>query len=268
MASFNICSYNVQMRPILDNVCYKAKRIGPRLNQFDIACLQEGFAGDHKLAKYTNHIHKVNPDQKRNCFTIVDSGLLTLSNFDLKAVHFEVYNNYATFQDFIASKGVLMTRWNINGCLVDVYNTHMQAGNGQEGLDAARSQILQLIKAVNTHTPPENGLIVLGDFNMSPIRPGKTNLELLPQPMYDDDTIMIHRTTSFNMMVTQLNLTDVYDIFYPGQFDYFDRCLFRSGIKVKLVPNSIKSDKTFLDENGNMLSDAWPLVINITVSKS
>jgi len=265
--NFNICIYNTQMRPFLDNVCFKADRIGPRLNDYDIVCLQECFSGDQKLVNKSTHLHKVNPNEKRNIFTIVDSGLVTLGNFDLKYTHFEIYDEFATFQDFIASKGLLMTRWNINGCYVDIYETHMQAGNGEDGLEAARGQVLQLINTVNRHTPEENGLIILGDFNMGPLRHGKTNNQLVPHSFYDDEITYIHRATSFEIMHTQLKLNDVWDILHPNTFDGLDRCLFRNGTKTKLTPNTIKWNDTFVDGNGNQLSDSRPLIVNMMVEK-
>lgn len=83
--NIHLCIYNIQSRPFLDNVCYKADHIGPRLNAFDLVCLQEAFYGDHRLCDNTNFKYKVNPEKKRYFYTLVDYGLLTLSSMKIQS---------------------------------------------------------------------------------------------------------------------------------------------------------------------------------------
>ena len=266
---FTLCIYNTQMRPVLDNTYHKAKRIAAKVNKFDLVCLQECFAHDELLVSKSSHKHKVNPEKKRNCFTLVDSGLITLGNFDLITSYFEVYDAFSSFQDAIASKGLLMTRWNINGCIVDIYDTHMQAAaDNDNDLAATRKQAKQLVKAVKTYTPPEHGLIICGDFNMGPYRPGKTNAQLLPTPPYTDDKMMINKTTSFGVIFDGLKMSDVEDIIRPGTYDGYDRCLFRNGTKVKFTPKAIDWDRTsFVDEDNKQLSDSFPIIVKMLVTR-
>lgn len=262
--NINLCIYNTQSRPFLDPVCYKADHIGPKLNDFDLVCLQECFAGDERLANNTNFTYKINPDKKRHFYNLVDSGLLVLSNLNLQKTYFEIYNDYASFQDFIASKGFLMTRWKINNKYLDVYTTHMQAGGTQSGFDAAQGQADQLVNAINKLTPKENGLLVVGDFNMGPLR-NKTYVEL--SDIYEDEITMINRMNIFNSIIVRLHLIDVWDVLETNPaYNGFDRCLFRNGTNVTINPNNIRWDNTFIGEDGKQLSDSKPIIVNLTIS--
>jgi len=256
------------MRPFLDSIAHKGHHISAKLNAYDIVCIQEGFDGKDLLKAKAKHKEKIAPGTKRNLLTWVDSGLLTFGNYELLAHHFEVYRDAATFQDIIASKGVLMTRWKIGTGIVDIYNTHLQAGGGSAGHDASRGQIQQLVKFVQSHTPPENALIVVGDFNMGPHRPGRDHLDMLPHPRYCSNEEMLHKTASFQILLESLNLLDFEDQFHVELLDWFDRCLFRPGTKTKLIPYSLLWDrKTMFDPDGEALSDSHPILFTFDIGE-
>jgi hypothetical protein len=259
----SICSYNTQMRPILDETKNKALLIGPKLNPYNLCCLQECFSNANVLIAAGNHNYVASPTEKRNCITFIGPGLVTKTNYEIIYEEFEVYNDYATFQDFLASKGVLCTRLNINDSIVDVYNTHMQAGRGNAGLAATASQTQQLIDFIRRTTNPNNGIILIGDFNMGPLRDNLT-YDQYTQP-YDDKITMERLTSSFEHLKKSLKLKDVadeLDILGSG----FDRCLYCSGVKTKITPIKFTTG-IFAKSNGKWLSDACPFLIDLYIEK-
>lgn len=259
-----VCLYNTQMRPILDNTFKKATLIGPKLNPYDLCCLQECFDEKHKLISMSDHKFTFAPTLKRNCWSLVDSGLIIKTNYEVIFEHFEIYRSYATFQDIIASKGIAMVRLRIKNLLVDVYSTHMQAGSGQAGHIATGEQTAQLIACIQKYTPSENGLILLGDFNMGPKRGDLTYDKY--NPPYDTHENMVAATTKFEFLKSSLNVVDVAD-FLGVTGDQFDRCLIRSSEMVVLTPIKF-SVTSFVDSDGVPLSDANPFIINLNCEQN
>jgi hypothetical protein len=237
------------------NIDLKARSIAPQLNAFDIVCLQECYVGDNTLANNTNFKYIINPEQKRHFYTL-DSGLLVLSNMNLYNTYFELYYDYDGFYDSIVSKGFLMTRWKINGKFLDVYNISLQQGGRQSGFDAAQGQVDQLVRGINKLTPKEHGLLVVGIFNVGPLR-NKTYTEL--SSLYEDEITMMNCMNIFNSLVIRLHLLDVWDMLHPNPtYDGFERCLFRNGTNISIQPNTIQW--------GNSFYDSRPIIVNLTIS--
>ena len=140
----------------------------------------------------------------------------------------------------------------------------MQATSGEAGFDAAQGQVDQLVNAINRLSPPENGLLVVGDFNLGPLR-NKTYQEL--STIYENEITMMNRMNIFNSLIVRLQLLDAWDILQPNpSYDGFDRCLFRNGTQMTITPNTIQWDDTFVGEDGKQLSDSKPIIVNLTIS--
>lgn len=264
---FNILTYNVQMRPIIDNNSYKALRISPKLNNYNIIALQESFCKKSELIKQCKHSFMAHHSDKYCALSLVDSGLSTLSNFPIIETNKVHFRSRAGFQDIIASKGILLTRTKINGHIIDIYNTHMQAEDAQGGTLARIDQAKQIVEFINASSPMTHSVILIGDFNMSPQRFLRDVANFKQKDtMPNEQTIL--RNFAFTMMQESLELVDLADALLPNELDDYDRILFRSGKGYELKPISIeKHCAHFKDEHHQALSDATPIVGTFSIKE-
>jgi endonuclease/exonuclease/phosphatase family metal-dependent hydrolase len=243
---FTVLNYNVQMRPLLDDNDYKGKIISPKLNHYNIAALQESFSGKNILMNEALHPFKAHFTQKRCMFCLVDSGLSTLSDFEIIEKKSLLYRSWAGIQDGVASKGVLLTRLLINGNILDIYNTHMIASSDICGANSARhDQATQLIDFVKENSPDTHSVLVLGDFNMCP-----SHLDAS-----EDDRIF--KAKIFSMILKKLDLKDTFDSLIGPRPHDIHRILFRSGLEHGFRPLAIEQHNDFfVDKNNVPLSDS------------
>lgn len=268
--NLTILSYNVQMRPVIDNVFKKAKLIGPKLNGYDIVGVQEAFAYASELSNHTDYTNQIVPTKKRHWYTLLGCGLIALSNFNLISHHIHIYNHAANIQDTIASKGFIMTRWLLSpGVYLTTILTHMQADFTtcpENGPDASMDQAIELVSYIKAYVPSTDGLIVYGDQNIGPAR--SYDYTQYHDAGYLSNEDVARRSAIYNYIMNTLNLTDIWDQLYlpPNNYDGFDRAMYRSAPNVNIVANSIKRNNTFVDNNGEPLSDSMPVEINITIN--
>ncbi|MCA9506830.1 MAG: endonuclease/exonuclease/phosphatase family protein [Myxococcales bacterium] len=248
------------------------------------------------LTENLQHKHKFYLSKKRPLFLLntflTNSGLAVFSKFPIvssKYTFYEAIANCLPTQcagDMLASKGVIMTRLNIDGAIIDVYNTHMHAGDKIVEHEARLKQIKQLINFINDNSSPDSSVILMGDFNMSPKREGKTRKQLKPSGHYSDQEDMIRRTSAFDQLIKGLGFTDAIDSITENknvtaickenyekitskkakggtcrqQPDEIDRILYRPGkYKLKLLGLRKDADR-FLNDKGKRLSDGNPNV--------
>lgn len=255
---FSVLTYNVQARPWFDETKEKFAGISPLLNRFDIVGLQELFKDHHRAWAQADHPVKVYHSRLKHSFKIVGSGLSNMGNFPLvetKAINFDALGE---FQNKPASKGVLMTRFNILGMMVDVYNTHIEAGKSPEALQARIGQGDEIIAFVKENSPPEHSVIFVGDWNMRPSRGPEDLEENKDNP----------RVITFDRIVRELNFKDASDeVVGPTETD-IDRILFRAGTDHNLdVLSWQKDDPDFYFENGDNLSDHDPVFSTFRLSR-
>jgi endonuclease/exonuclease/phosphatase family metal-dependent hydrolase len=103
-------------------------------------------------------------------------GLLTLSRLPIEQSHFTLYRQRGhwytpAIADWVLHKGVLATRMTLDGVPISVLNTHLNAnysGDWRRQNRYARYewQQLQQLAEVVAEQPPENLLIVVGDFSI------------------------------------------------------------------------------------------------------
>lgn len=261
--AFSLITYNIQSRPLLD--ADRARRnlpiIGEKLNEFDIAGVQECFSLADLLFDAADHESRYYFDKPGHWWSLANSGLASLSRFRLLAVKTHHYTNKAETADQVASKGILLTRYDIGGQIVDVYNTHMQAGHSDAAQQARQRQADELARFVEHNSPLCHAVILHGDFNMSPARPGKPWQQYQPQH-YASDADMTARTAVFTALMQRLHLHDVSDELFGPIHDHIDRVLHRDSDTVALVPLSWENrGNSFLDAEGKPLSDSSPIVV-------
>lgn len=258
---FSLISYNVQSRPFLDlgRAIANLPQIGARANAYDIVGVQECFSVCNLLLKAATHLSRYYFDQKQNWWNIANSGLASLSKFPLIEHEQMFFQAKAEFSDSIASKGVILMRYNLDGKILDVYNTHMQAGNSEGAQVARAAQAIELATFISDHSPKDHAVILHGDFNMGPHRDGKNWADFRPQH-YSSEADMLARTAVFTDLMNRLQLIDVSDSLNGPSLDHIDRILWRNGdgFVIKALEWADNS-KDFRDSKGLDLSDSIPL---------
>jgi len=256
-AEFSVLTYNVQGRPSFDDTKHKFPYISPLLNRFDIVGVQECFKDHQRLWAQADHPVKVYHSELRNPFKIVGSGLGNLGRFPLVATEAMTFSDPGDFQNWPASKGILLTRFDVNGMTLDVYNTHFCAGRKEDSRRAKHVQGDEMIAFVQQHSPPAHNVIFVGDFNMRPSR-GPEDREAHK----DDPKVVV-----FDRVFEALKFRDASDeINGPTRID-IDRILFRPGTDCTMEVLSWQKDgPEFYDPAKAPLSDHEPVFARFRLS--
>lgn len=254
---FTICTYNVQARPWFDDAEHKFQFISPLMNNHDIVAFQECFKQHDLLFAKSEHPVKIYHGTFYHPFKIVGSGLAMVANYPLVKVESKNYDALGEFQNWPASKGLLMGRFDMNGLTLDVYTTHIEAGGSPEALQAKIGQGDEIIEFVQKHSPPEHSVILLGDFNMRP------SLNPEDKEKHKDNP----RVFTFDKIMDELALKDVdFEINGPVR-DLIDRILFREGTGHELLPLTWQHDAPeYYDPAGKPLSDHEPVFAKFRIS--
>ena len=193
---FTLLSYNVHGLPPVTSggwwMGQRLERIRRAFSTYPVVLLQEDFATRSALAKGGQWLVHHGPGRRWRwghllsapvwipCWLttlcgnppIVGSGLTTQVRRDhfrdvepLVSRHYEKCRGYLTGgSDCFAAKGFTGTRLRLpQGMVVDVYNTHLDAGNSKRDLAVRWEQIRDLARAVAGHSP--DAIIVAGDLN-------------------------------------------------------------------------------------------------------
>ena len=163
LISFNIHGFNKNKN------AQKISKIIDSVQNFDILSLQENWSYNNLfLDKIKNF--KFISDKSKTVFN--STGLSILLNKSIDVIKYEVMNfthcNGIFFNgnDCLASKGFIFARINLSGNLLDIYNTHLDAGSSKKDQSVRRLQLNELyeyIKNKNSNYP----LIITGDFNIN-----------------------------------------------------------------------------------------------------
>ena len=141
--------------------------------------------------------------------------------------------------DCLASKGFQMMRLRVGAGSVDVYNTHHEAGGGDEDNAVREGQVDEVLAAM-TEWSAGRAVLFLGDFNLHGDDP--------------EDLPALERYWDFGLedSCELLGCTD------PGRID---RALIRSGDDLTLTPTSWEVPEHFVDEQEEPLSDHDPVAV-------
>jgi endonuclease/exonuclease/phosphatase family metal-dependent hydrolase len=266
----SVASYNVQARPLLDHPEEKFPQMSPLLNAYDVVLIQECFVRHELLwasADFPNKVYFGRPARGKG----INSGLSVLTRLPMGETANEHYRDAGELQDRIASKGILLVRLQVGGMPLDVYDTHMEAGNSPPAQQARRKQAEQVVEFVKKNSPSNHALILMGDFNMGPLRPGKPWQEYAPNH-YVSEEDMQGRTSAFEIMRKGLALQDAADVLHEKKVqkdadDGIERLLYRDGTQVHVEPLSCAFDnERFRRPDGSRLSDGSPLVARIRLT--
>jgi endonuclease/exonuclease/phosphatase family metal-dependent hydrolase len=168
-----------------DDPAARFPQIGRLVNGYDVVLLQEDFAYHRSIRKNAWHgIQRRGNPQDRNPIANLlapivcgrcGSGLSTLIDLGetaLLAEHREAYRDYSGWfnarNDAWVTKGLLALRVRLpDGVVIDVYNSHLDAGKKPKRVRDQRTrdrQLAQLERAIRGFSG-SGALIVAGDFN-------------------------------------------------------------------------------------------------------
>ena len=148
------------------NSAERAKKISPWLQPYDIVILNEAFCNKKQL--FSENDFPFRQGLGRQWWTIFDSGVIILSKFPIVKTENMHYRKRAHV-DMFAAKGILMCRIELeHGRLLDVFATHMQAGNSRAEQKARDAQALDVAEFAYKHSVDAQAILFAGDLNMGP----------------------------------------------------------------------------------------------------
>jgi len=241
--TFTALTYNVHGLPDFvtgDDTGSRMEQIAPMLDSFHIAGLQEDFD-----ARWHALLDEAASHDARRWFGEVPqgrfygSGLFMLSVFPethYAATRYDTCHGTSTgASDCLAAKGFQLLRVDLGGgAEVDVYNSHLEAGSGEDDVAARARHVEQLIESM-TDASAGRAILFLGDTNL--------------QAHNEADAPLLDR------WIQTVGLTDAceeVDCPEPGRID---RILYRDGAGVDLEATSWAVEERFVDGEGQALSD-------------
>lgn len=155
---------------------------------------------------------------------------------DALSIYYETCNGtFDGASDCLASKGFQVARLALGpGAALDVYNTHMEAGNSAED-DASRAAQLDMVLAQLASFSADNAVLLLGDTNLGGDDP--------------EDVPLIDR------LMAEGGFTDACDAVACPEPGRIDKILLRDGGGLRLAVESWAIDPAFVDSEGTPLSD-------------
>lgn len=249
--AFVVVSYNVHGLASAitgDDTNKRLKQIGPLLDGYEIVGLQEVFTQegyDNLKAGFNHPVQHWFPDTKEG--KAAGSGLLLLSRFravEVKTEHYEFCHGTLTGAgDCFASKGFQMVRYELSpGVEVDVYNSHFEAGNGDEDRDARNKNLLKL-RDTMLQWSKDRAIVFTGDTNLHEDREGD-------KKALDD-------------WLKTVPLQDACEAVNCPKKGRIDRVLFRDGKTVTWKAISWDIPSNFVDADKKALSDHEPIVVKL-----
>jgi hypothetical protein len=155
--------------------------IGDLAKQFDLVLFQEAFVRPAQLARYTEHTWSDHPmftqgggadwwPLRAMCDICLSPGLLMLAQEKPEFVHAEPYEAFAGWNtdlnkaDDFFSKGFQLVKFTT----LWVLNSHMDAGRGQDSIEARALQFRQITAAFKRLVPSDAPLLIGMDSNLRP----------------------------------------------------------------------------------------------------
>ncbi len=179
-----VVSYNVHGLPAWitrDDPEARMRAIGPRLALYDVALVQEDWSHHALLAASAGHATQLRGNGPRAVLLAgfsffcggCGSGLSVFASLprervlDVEAVPYGLCADWLLgANDCWATKGFLFARLRLaSGAEVDVYDTHLEAGDGEDDL-AVREQQLERLRGFMAERSAGRAVILGGDLNL------------------------------------------------------------------------------------------------------
>lgn len=258
--TFSLLTYNTAGLPSFINGLNHVRHfeIGEKINEYDIALIQEDFLFHLRLIRFNEHAYRSEINEYHDLinllkqFKLTADGLHRFSNTPFSSVERTQWDKCSGFidkaNDCLAKKGFSVARHQIaEGVEVDIYNLHKDAGSAASDHAARASGLMQLINRIEQSINDGQAVIVAGDWNLD--RSSDLNVTLLDE--ITDATGLID--------VSELLGTD------EQYINKVDRVLYISSSNLELTPIHYEDlSEEFSDEKGNDLSDHPPILVEFS----
>ena len=170
-------NFNIHGLPPIVNGFNDSKRVNHIFNnskKYDIVLFQENWAyqeilpyffDDHKIiiGEKTKFCKKNNPKRSSGLNIMVKNNINISSHSEYL---FEQCNGIIAYSnDCLASKGFIYSEIILKNDTLNLYVTHLDAGNSKKDIEARKSQLISLTNDINNIE--NNGpLVICGDFNI------------------------------------------------------------------------------------------------------
>ena len=236
-------TYNIHGLPELvtnDDTPERIRQLSPLLNDYAFVGLQEDWDDSNHtvILENTDHPYTDYFDDTIDSDRVYGSGLAVLSDFPFVSItqtHYEQCHGLLDgASDCFASKGFQRAEISLNEeQSLFVYNTHLEAGGGDEDNLARDAQVDQLLDSMASLSP-ESPIVLMGDLNLRPTDPSDV-------PLLD----RLHAS----------GLLDSCQETECSEANHIDQILFRSSSTVDLTALHWSRESHFIDDNGVDLSD-------------
>lgn len=214
-------------------------QIAALLEDYDVVGLQEDFDTEGHAALVGEATHPASRwfDALAAEDRVYGAGLSQLSRTEVVDYYEEHYDQcngvFDGSSDCLASKGFQVLTLSLGGEELDFYNTHHEAGGGDEDVAARSSQVDQVIAAVAARSS-DRAVLYTGDFNLRP-----SDIEdVEPLARYDE-----------------AGLPRSCDLLDCAESDHIDQLRLRSSPTLEVWPIAWSRETVFVDGDGADLSD-------------
>ncbi len=215
------------------------------VSQYDLVLLQEAFVRPTQIARYTQHAWSNHPlfteggggdwwPLRWTCEICLSPGLLILAQEQPMSVHSEPYEAFAGWNtdlnkaDDFFSKGFHLVQfpkfW--------VLNSHMDAGRGQDSINARTLQLRQITVALKQLVPSDAPLLIGMDSNLRP-KKEEQDKEILEEFLNANQLILIQQNGPD--LIAARNLRTEHPQFLPLKDVLSDH----DALSVKIYPTEV-----------------------------
>ncbi|RME25056.1 MAG: hypothetical protein D6798_09795 [Deltaproteobacteria bacterium] len=246
--SLSVLTYNVHGLPEAvtgDDTPARMAAIAPLLPAFQLVGIQEDWDATNHEILVAEAPHPIQEwfDDKLDDSRLYGAGLSLLAPGTERMLHEQHYSRCNGVldgaSDCLASKGFQVLRLDLGGVQLDVYNTHLEAGRGEEDGEARASNVAELLAAMD-ELSTDRAVIAMGDTNLHGDDP--------------EDQPLIQQ-------LVDAGLRNACDEVGCPEPDRIDRIMVRDGGDVALAVDSWAVPSGFEDADGVPLSDHDPIAV-------
>ena len=239
-----------------------AHKIG-KIKNIDVATFNEGIDSESRnilinnLKKY-NFFYHSNVVDINNIYN--NGGIFIVSKFPILSQDIYIFKN-SSGSDSLANKGILYSKIDIKGHIVNIFTTHLQAW--PEAYKIRKRQIHELLSfAKNKNISKKEIVIITGDFNQSfkEIKADSNNSLINVEPI----SRQIYTFDYKNNSLAEEETREILDYIlllkgYKKPSDYFSKILKFKTVKEYNIDiwNLMVYSKSFLTKD---LSDHYPVI--------
>ncbi|MCR4789905.1 MAG: endonuclease/exonuclease/phosphatase family protein [Treponemataceae bacterium] len=231
-------------------------KMGPYLSNFDLVSVQEDFAyHDELIANMTQ------PYMTEHSGNVpLGDGMNIMSNYPIYETQRidwdESYGFITNGADQMTPKGFVYTSIEVaDGYFLDVYDLHTDADCDDGSMEARASNLRQIAEYINNRSAGK-AVVVIGDTNCRYTRDQIAENLLDSTEMTDVWVELIRGGVAPEYGADALIDTENRN---SANNEVVDKIFYRSGKNIELTPNFYALLEDFVDEDGNQLSDHYPI---------